>query len=209
MDTLQMQRLISKIDCLPDEYSSIKKQAFKYLNNNSNIDGLDTLNIFHRPWNAPLNWGLMLYKGAEIKWFEQFREMTKKEIPEFYKNFLSLINGCFIFDISLYGLTPSVYLKGTLDRSILQCHDLATANSQWIKEYEVDKKYFHFGGRQYSYSENLGYFFDGDKITAILPNGNVINEWTNYFEFLFDEIELAEQKALKNIPKGINIIVND
>ena len=44
---------------------------------------------------------------------------------------------------------------------------------------------------------------------AILPNGNIINEWTNYFDFLFDEIELAEEKALKNIPKGTNIIVNE
>jgi hypothetical protein len=207
MDTLQMQRLISKIDNLPDEYLSIKKQAFKYLNNNSNISDLGTLNIFHRPWIAPLNWGLMLYTGAEAKWFELFREKTKMEIPEFYKNFLSQINGCFIYDISLFGLTPSVYLKGRLDRSKLQCHDLTTANIQWIKEFEVDKKYFHFGGRQHSDSEELGYFFDGDKIMAILHNGVVINEWTSYFDFLYDEIELAEQKALGNIPKGINVIL--
>jgi hypothetical protein len=207
MDALQ--NLISKIDLIPDEYLALKKQAFKYLQNNSIIDGFDTLNIFHRPWIAPLNWGLMLYKGAEVKWFEQFREMTNKELPEFYKNFLTLINGCFIYDISLCGLTPSVQGKGTLDRSKLQCHDLTTANNQWIKEYEVDEKYFHFGGRHYSNSENLGYFFDGDRIMAILPNGNIINEWTNYFDFLFDEIELAEKKALQNIPKEINIIVND
>jgi hypothetical protein len=209
MDTLQMQMLFSKIDSLPDEYLAIKKQALKYLKNNSNISVLGTLNIFHRPWIARLNWGLMLYKGAEMKWFEQYREMTKRDIPEFYTNFLQVINGCFIYDISLAGLTPSMYMKGTLDRSILQCHDLKTANIDWIKEYEVDRKYFHFGGRHYSPTENLGYFFDGDKIMAILPNGNIINEWTNYFDFLFDEIELSEQKALKNIPKGTNIIVNE
>lgn len=42
---------------------------------------------------------------------------------------------------------------------------------------------------------------------AILHNGIVINEWTNYFDFLYDEIELAEQKALENIPKGINVLL--
>ncbi len=87
--------------------------------------------------------------------------------------------------------------------------DLQTANINWIKEYEVDRKNFHFGGRHYSHTENLGYFFDGDRIMAILANGNIVNEWTNYFDFLFDEIELAEQKALKNIPKGTNIIVDE
>ncbi len=201
--------LSSKIDSLPDEYLAIKKQALKYLPNNSNINEIGTLNIFHRPWIARLNWGLMLCKGAEIKWFAQYRELTKKEIPEFYINFLRVINGCFIYDIALAGLTPSIFMKGTLDRSILQCHDLTTANINWIKEYEVDRKCFHFGGRNYSPTENLGYFFDDDKIMAILPNGNIINEWTNYFYFLFDEIELAEQKALKNIPNGTNIIVNE
>ena len=44
---------------------------------------------------------------------------------------------------------------------------------------------------------------------AVLKNGSIINEWTNFFEFLFDEIEIAEQVTLKNIPKGVNVLVND
>lgn len=135
--------------------------------------------------------------------------MTQKLIPDFYKRFLTVLNGSFIHGISFYGLTPSIYLRGKLDRSILQCHDLTTANNEWIKEYKVDKKFFHFGGRSYSNSENLGYFFDSDKILAIRKNGNVINEWTNYFEFLFDEIENAEQMTLQKIPMDVNVQVSE
>ena len=84
----------------------------------------------------------MLFKGADKSWLEQFENMTQKLIPDFYKNFLGLVNGCFVHGISFYGLTPSIYIKGTLDRSILQCHDLTTANNEWINEYEVDKRLF-------------------------------------------------------------------
>lgn len=72
MDSLQINKLISKIDTLPDEFLIIKKQAKKYLKNNSNIDKHETINVFHRPWIAPLNWSLMLFKGADKVWFEQF-----------------------------------------------------------------------------------------------------------------------------------------
>jgi hypothetical protein len=209
METSHLEDLISKIDNLPDELLSIKKQAKKYLKNNSIIDNLETINIFHRPWVARFNWSLMFYKGADNTWFGQYEKMTQKSIPDFYKNFLSVINGCFIHGISLYGLTPSIYTKGTLDRSVLQSHDLTTANNEWIKEYEVDQRYFHFGGRSFSSDENLGYFFYDDKIMAIRKNGNVINEWTSYFEFLFNEIVYAEQATLKKIPDGVTVLINE
>ena len=209
MDTSRLQNLISIINTYPDEYLAIKKQAKKYLKNNSIIDNLETINIFHRPWIARLNWSLTIYKGADKIWFEQYEKVTHKLVPDFYKNFLSKINGCFIHDISFFGLTPSIYTKGTLDRSILQCHDLTTANKEWIKEYDVDQSYFHFGGRSYSYSENLGYFFVDDKIMAVRKNGNAINEWKTFFEFLLDEIERAEQIALKNVPIGMQVLVDE
>lgn len=62
MDDALARTLTEKIDSLPDEYISLKQQARKYLRNNSNVDKNETVNIFHRPWEAPFNWGLCYTK---------------------------------------------------------------------------------------------------------------------------------------------------
>jgi hypothetical protein len=204
-----MEDLTSQIDNYSDEYLAIKRQAKKYFRNNSTIDNNDTLNIFHRPWVAPFNWGLNIYKGADKDWLEQFEQETKKIIPTFYKRFLSAINGCFIYDLSLFGLPPSLYLNRTLDRSQLQCHDLASANRNWIYEYKVDKNSFHFGNRAYTYDENVGYFFYDNKIKSLRTNGKTVNQWDNFSDFLNDEINEAENMMLKEVPKETKILTDE
>ena len=209
MDPSEIANLMSKIDSYPDEYLPIQKQAKKYLRNNLCIDGNNTLNVFHRPWVAPFNWGLMLYQGADKNWIEQFEERTQKIIPSTYKSFLLTINGCFIYDLSLYGLTPSIYLEVTLDRSELQCHDLTTANTDWIFEYKVDENDFHFGSGTYLYDEKIGYFFDDNKIRSISTNGKLVNEWMNFTDFLSDEISTAEKIMLAEIPEDTNLLIDE
>lgn len=59
-------------------------------------------------------------------------------MPNFYGRFLSFVNGAFIYNLSLYGISSSVREKNLLDRSILQCHDLILANNHWIQEYNVE-----------------------------------------------------------------------
>ncbi len=202
-----MTEIRNRIDNLPPELDSIANQARKYLENNSNINEF-VLNVLHRPWVARLNWGLMLYEVADVNWFDEFTNRTGKEIPKFYKDFLKSINGGFIYDLSLYGLTPSLYNSGQLNRSILQCHDLTTANNNWIREYEVDPNLFHFGGRSYTYDENVGYFFDKQKILCYRKNGELINEWDTFSKMLSDEIKIVEKKMLDEIPKEIDLITN-
>ena len=200
-----MDKLISKIENYPDDFLAIKKQAKKYLSNNSNIDDNETLNIFHRPWVAPLNWGLILYTAARKNWLDQFEQKTRKTIPNFYKKFLTTMNGCFIYDLSLYGLPPSFYLKETLDRSQLQCQDLLAANNEWILEYNVDKNYFHFGSRAYSHDQNVGYFFWNDEIRSVRTDGKTVSTWNNFSDFLDNEILEAENMMLEEVPKGTKI----
>jgi hypothetical protein len=209
MDTLEIANLISQIDAYPDEYLPIKSQAKKYLRNNSTIDVNKTLNIFHRPWVAPFNWGLKLYSATDKNWIDEFEQKAQKTIPGYYKNFLLTINGCFIYDLSLYGLPPSIYQKGTLDRSQLQCHDLIIANQDWINEYKVPKNYFHFGSRAYTYDENIGYFFDNNKIKSIRGNGKIVKEWADFSDFLSDEIKEAEKVMIKEMPKDFKPLTDE
>ena len=80
----------------------------------------------------------MLYKGASPARIEEFSDRTGKVMPNFYGRFLSFVNGAFIYNLSLYGISSSVREKNLLDRSILQCHDLILANNHWIQEYNVE-----------------------------------------------------------------------
>jgi len=202
-----MKEIIDKIKTWSVELEPIKIQVKKYLENNSVMDEA-VLNVLHRLWVAPLNWGLMLYKGASPTWFSEFERRTRKPIPVFYQNFLKQMNGGFIYGMSMYGLTPSIYDTGVLKRTILQCHDLTTANTSWIKEYNVDPELFHFAGRPYSSKENIGYFFDDKNILSIRKNGQILNNWTNLGDMLFDEIEIVEKVMLEKIPENTDLKVN-
>ena len=198
-----MENIYKIIDSCSDEYLAIKRQAKKYLQNGSNIDNNLRINILHRPWVARLNWGLMLYKGADTKWINDAEESIGKTIPDFYRNFLTTINGCFLYDISLFGLIYS------LERSFLQCHNLKTANINWIKKFEVDQSFFYFGSGIYSYDENTGYFYGQNKIVSIRKNGNAVNEWSSFSAFLNDELERAEKEMLEEVPKKVTLVVTD
>jgi hypothetical protein len=188
---------LSKIDIA---YFSIVQQGLKYLEDNSTIDNNETINIFHRPWVAPQNWAINLFDSAIPKWIVDFTKRTGREIPNFYKNFLGNLNGCFIYDMSLYGLPPTIYENRVLSRTRLQCHDLTAANIHWIHEFEIEKTAFHFGGCSLTDDENSGYFYLNDEIISIRPNGEILNKWIDFSVFLADEIQKAEKRMINEIP---------
>ena len=101
-----------------------------------------------------------------------------------------------------------LYNSGQLNRSSLQCHDLTTANNNWIREYDVDPNLFHFGGRSYNDDENVGYFFDKQKILCCRKNGELINKWNTFSKMLSDEIKIVEQEMLDEVPREIHLITN-
>lgn len=201
-----MKEVLNRLQKFPNNLDPISSQVKRYLDNNTKYSD-EEVKVLHRPWVAPLNWGLMLYQGANREWFQEFQKRTMKEIPEFYLEFLKHINGCFLFDMSLYGLTPSVYETGSLNRTILQCHDLTTANNSWVYEYDVDPKLFHFGSRHYTEDENVGYFFADEQILCFRNNGEQFNQWKNLESMLFEEIEVVEQMMLENVPNDVKLVV--
>lgn len=182
---------------LDEEFSPIKEQAIKYFDEDSKIEEDGTLSIFRRPWVAPQNFGLKLFLPPPTEFFEIFKERLGFEIPEVYKNFLRKLNGCFIYDFDLHGLPKSIYTENFLDRKIPQPFDLGTANAHWKNGFKVDQKLFHFGGRAYSFEENTGYFLDEkNTIFSFLKDGKLINSWSNFSEFLKEEILIAEKMMI-------------
>jgi hypothetical protein len=181
------------LDKLSGDLNPIKEQVIKYCDIDSTIRKENIVLVFKRPWVAPENFGLMLYPPVDKSWLVEFEKRTGKAIPKIYENILLQMNGCFVYDFSLFGLPKSIYTKGVLDRSVLQQFDLTTANTSWIREYEIDQNLFHIGGRAYSYSENIGYFVDKETILSIRTTGEVLNSFVTVKDFFETEIEAAEQ----------------
>jgi hypothetical protein len=187
----------SYLDTLDQFWQPIKEQAIKYSDQENHTGKDGTIQIFRRPWVAPFNYGLIFYPPARQEYFGTFQQKTGKAIPSLYQQMLLQMNGCFVYDFALYGLTPSLYSIGLLDRSLLQPLDLGTANTDWIEEYRVDKTLFHIGGRAYSYEENIGYFLDNsNNILSIRKNGKQLGKWTVFRDFLTEEIAAAERMML-------------
>ena len=193
----------ARLDQLSGTLLPIVKLSERYSDQESNLTKNGTVEIFRRPWVAPLNFGLILYPRATEEFISKFNATHAVPIPKTYSDVLKEINGGFIFSMSLYGLPESIYSTGVLNRSVLQPLDLGSANSSWIREYRVDKSLFHFGGRSFSEEENAGYFFDNsNQILLIRINGEVLNSWNSFSLFLNDEIIVVETELLKAIPKN-------
>jgi hypothetical protein len=181
------------LDTFPSELFPLKEVVIPYLNYCCSLDS-DSVNIAHRPWLGSLNYTFTFFSPAKKAWLKRFGH---KKVPKIYQEILLATNGLFAFDLSLYGLAPSMQQNPpTLNRSKQQCLDLSFANEDWIREYNIDQNLFHFGSRVYSYTEIIGYFMNGEsKIRAYRKTGELIREWENFSAFLENELRIAEQIA--------------
>jgi hypothetical protein len=190
-----MQAIAQRLDTYPDLLAPLKEAASRYLNHPSAIAKEGVMNIGHRPWVAELNYMLMLYPGINPEALDRYASRFEIQVPEMYAEFLRHVNGAFCFGMSLCGVPLSMLGNPPLlDRMMLQCHDLATAATRWIDEYRVPAGFFHFGGRHFSYRENVGYFIEGnERIVSVRGKKKVIGEWTSVADFLSDELQASEE----------------
>ena len=190
-----MQAILKRIDSYSNLLAPLAAKAKQYLKYPSSLGADGVIQIGHRPWVAELNYMLTLYPGIGAQSVEGYCKRFRIEVPGVYVDFLREVNGAFCFGMSLCGIPQSMLQDPPLlDRSILQCHDLGTAATQWIREYKVPSKLFHFGGRHYSFTENVGYFItEGGRFQCYRKNGKVVAEWANVCDFLADELEASEK----------------
>jgi hypothetical protein len=190
MDAIQ-----KRLDALPEFLAPLKESASRYLKHQSDIGKDGVMDIGHRPWVAELNYILMIYPGIESEALNRYCQRFEIRVPDVYADFLRAVNGGFFFGMSLCGVPLSMLGNPPLlDRRILQCHDLATAATQWIREYRVPEGFFKFGSRHFSYSGNVGYFFDGNnRIVSVRGKKKVTGEWSSFAEFLSDELTASEK----------------
>jgi hypothetical protein len=190
-----MQTIAQRLDAFPAFLAPLKEAASRYLQYPSASGAAGVLDIGHRPWVAELNYMFTLYPGIDRDALDRYCGRFEIQVPEVYVEFLRAVNGAFCFGMSLCGVPLSTLGKlPLLDRTILQCHDLATAATQWIYEYRVPADFFHFGNRKFSSRANVAYFFASDhRIVSVRGQKKVVGEWTSFTDFLADELQASEK----------------
>jgi hypothetical protein len=190
-----LQAITQRLDAYPDFLAPLKQAATRYIKYPSAMGKDGVMNIGHRPWVAELNYILMLYPGISRDALERYCRRFEIQVPEIYADFLREVNGAFCFGMSLCGVPPSMLRNPPLlDRTILQCHDLATAATLWISEYRLPAGFFHFGTRDFSDRESVGYFIEGNtRIVSVRKKKKVVGEWHSFADFLLDELKASEK----------------
>ena len=155
--------------------------------------------VGHRKEFGSQNYIIVSYSGIEDSEITYYENKYNINIPSVYKTFLNSNNGLFAFGITMFGIPLSMLKNGLLNRSILQCHDIRQANRSWKKEYNVDEKAFHFGGRDVSFHEICGYFLYEDIFYVTKKNGKTIKTYNNFSDFISNELQISE-----NIENSIN-----
>jgi hypothetical protein len=202
-----MQSIAQRIEGYPGFLTPLKEATCRYLKYPSEFGEGGVINIGHRPWVAELNYMFVLYPGIKRDILDRYCQRFQILVPEMYADFLREANGAFCFGMSFCGVPPSMLGNPPLlDRSVLQCHDLATAVTRWIDEYRVPAGFFRFGGRHYSYRENVAYFIDeGKRIVSVRGKKKVIGEWTSFSTFLSDELRASEKLEEELHPSQWNV----
>ena len=190
----------NRLKTFPNILAPIKDISQKYIQQGGKIDD-GTVKIYNLTWEAPLQYGITIFKPTPDGYIEKFERDNDIEIPVVYKQFLKEMNGCYVFELTMFGLPPSIYKPDIDHKYFIECYDLAVANKEWKYDYQTDSNSFYFGGRTYLYNENIGYFIDSvGVIKAVRYNGQVLNKWASFSAFLKDEIKQAEDLMIYYMP---------
>jgi len=188
---------------LPSFLEALGDHVERYRTQGIVLDSLGTLSVGHQPWRAPLAYAFHLFSAADPSWVRGFEERHHIILPAPYREFLRSMNGCWAYSLALYGLAPSLQAGVPhLDRKRLQPLDLGHANTDWKLEYRGGNAEFHFGGRNWSREEPVGYFMMPEDLVARRRDGTITGRWPDLGSLLAEELPHAEALMLAAVPKG-------
>ena len=117
-------------------------------------------------------------------------QKSRLSVPETYLSIIKELNGAHFFDLDLFGELNS----SLITRDGTQPLSLETANTYWKYEFKGAENLFHFGGSPLNDFENIGYFINTvNQIEARLKDGTVKGVWSQFDEFLREELPRCEE----------------
>jgi hypothetical protein len=193
-----IKRFLQTID---DDLSPLRGVIERLASSDANVEPrTGALRFSHRPEIGTEAYACVLFPGVGLDVINRYEGVHRArlssylDIPPFYKNLLTRLNGAYLFNIALFGVPPSMAQNPPLlDRSALQPLDVCTANENWRLEYRVARSNFYFASGPHSSTENVGYFLTpSNRVEAYLVGEKKIGEWAGMDVFLTEEVERAE-----------------
>jgi len=190
--------LDERLNQLPSGLQPLAAAVWQHRSRGTHLRGDGTVQVAPMPWVGPEAFAFVLYPGAERAWLTAFARRTGRAIPEAYGTVLTALNGCFAFDLALYGLPPSLQDPAPpVPRGTLEPLDLETANRYWAQEYRGAEQEFCCGGCTLTATENVGYFLTSSgSFRSRRKEGEVLREWTSIRDLLTEELPAAEARDL-------------
>lgn len=176
----------ARLKSLTEDLSPLSECATRYLRFGVELEG-ETLLVAPTRWIAPMAQAFWIYEPLD-----EAQIPSGLEIPSFYRDILFKMNGCFAFDLALFGL-PSP--TGLLTRTSLRPYSIDLANRDWRYGFAGMEAYFHFGDARLNDAENVGYFHTGECFVAARKNGVIVQTWASVSDLLRDELGRLEKHA--------------
>jgi hypothetical protein len=190
---------------LRSDLSPVRSVIYKLASSETNLEPRSgALRLSHRPQDGSEAYAVVLFPGVGLDIIERYENTQRarirdyRNIPAFYKDILTQLNGAFLFDTALFGIPPSmVHDPALLDRSALQPLDACTANEDWRLEYGPPPTDHHFACGWHSVHDKIGYFLTStNSVGAYLAGGKKIGDWETMNAFLADVVERPQLSNL-------------
>lgn len=120
------------------------------------------------------------------------QSVDRLPIPKPYVDLLGRFNGAHLYSIDLFGI-----LEDESNRR--RCMAIDLANRYWISEFQrLPKGVFYFGGRTFSYEENLGYFYNESlQVISARKSGEIVKSWPSVDDMIRDEWEVSKRVEIE------------
>jgi hypothetical protein len=110
-------------------------------------------------WHADSGVAL-LFPPASIEMLTWAKKRVTQSVPSVYEEFLKSINGLFYRELSLFGVSPSLFKSNLLNRDLTEPWCITQAGADWHAEYpKADSTWLMFGSIE-GRNENTGLFID-------------------------------------------------
>ncbi|MEO1324905.1 MAG: hypothetical protein AAFV59_18085 [Pseudomonadota bacterium] len=188
-----MNNLDSWLAKLPSEYEPISDLTRQFALSGVDEDEGGVILAGHEPTRGPQAYAVALFPGLTSHAIQRYEALNELTIPATVKAFLGHVNGAFLCELSLYGIPPSMIDNPPmLSRSTRNPYDIATANHYWRAGFErVEPTEFYIGGRNVSWSGQIGYFIRDDGSIVSYPKRGTdfpITTWPSFEVWLNDEL---------------------
>jgi hypothetical protein len=159
-----------------------------------------TLLLGHQPEIAPVKYAICIYPPLPGEAVEVYRAQRGFDMPTSFREFLSCLNGLNFFELSIYGIPPSMLGETPLlSRSSRSPLDIGTAALAWWAGFPLAIGHdFLFGSRNIGWNTQVGYFIRSDGSVVGYQKGQedpdlaLHGVWSNFEEWFGKELVAAE-----------------